>query len=210
MVGVRGAPRDAAAGRVETDTITFGAFRPAAFELAGLFDESLRRNQDDELNLRVRAAGGRVVLDPSIRVRYTPRGSLRGVFAQYFEYGYWKVAVLWKHRQPPSARSLAPLAFVTSLAALGRFTKRLTHKIDPHVDAARDYLLTDLFFSGRLAAYGHLAGVGAATRTTPRFNYTGDPYHTDGRWVVLVVSTQEVPWHALVEIDWEDMKPQPP
>jgi hypothetical protein len=86
----------------------------------------------------------------------------------------------------------------------------VTHKIDPHVDAARDYLLTDLFFSGRLAAYGHLAGVGAATRTTPRFNYTGDPYHTDGRRVVLVVSTQEVPWHALVEIDWADVKPQPP
>jgi hypothetical protein len=86
----------------------------------------------------------------------------------------------------------------------------VTHKIDPHVDEARGYLLTDLFFSGRLAAYGHRVGVGAATRTTPRFNYTGDPYHTDGRRVVLIVSTTEVPWEDLVNIDWEDVRPQPP
>ena len=45
------------------------------------------RNQDDELNLRIRRAGGRIVLDPSIRVSYTPRGSYRKVFRQYFEYG---------------------------------------------------------------------------------------------------------------------------
>src|SRR5690242_188658 len=35
-------------GLVEVDTVTYGAFRPEAFELAGLFDESLLRNQDDE------------------------------------------------------------------------------------------------------------------------------------------------------------------
>jgi glycosyltransferase involved in cell wall biosynthesis len=158
VLGVRGAPRDAGAGRVDTDTLTFGAFRPAAFELAGLFDESLRRNQDDELNLRVRAAGGRVVLDPSIRVRYTPRGSLRGVFAQYFEYGYWKVAVMWKHRQPPSARSLTPLAFVTSLAALATLA--------PRSRAARGLLLAEVALYGSLAVAAGSAS--ARRRREPR------------------------------------------
>ena len=121
LAGTFGLARDqnvASTGRVDTDTLTFGAFRPQAFELAGFFDESLRRNQDDEFNLRVRLAGGRVVLDPTIRVHYKPRGSLRHVFRQYFEYGYWKVAVMTKHRQLPGPRSLVPLALVGSVGLL--------------------------------------------------------------------------------------------
>jgi succinoglycan biosynthesis protein ExoA len=104
--------------RVEVDTVTYGAFRPEAFRLAGTFDESLVRNQDDELNLRLRLAGGRIVLDPSIRVRYRPRGSLTKVFRQYYEYGRWKVPVMLKHRRALSGRSLVPIAFVSSLATL--------------------------------------------------------------------------------------------
>jgi succinoglycan biosynthesis protein ExoA len=106
------------AGRREIDTVTFGAFRPEAFSRAGLFDESLVRNQDDEMMLRIRRAGGRVVLDSAIEVYYTPRGSYRGVFRQYFQYGLWKVPVMLKHRQVLSARSMAPVGFVGSLAVL--------------------------------------------------------------------------------------------
>lgn len=104
--------------RVEVDTVTFGAFRPHVFSTVGLFDETLVRDQDDELNFRIRRAGGRIVLDPSIVTHYTPRGTWRGVFRQYFEYGLWKVAVMRKHRAVLGARSLAPVAFVGSTAAL--------------------------------------------------------------------------------------------
>ena len=104
--------------RRESDTVTYGAFRPEAFRRAGMFDESLHRNQDDEMMLRIRRGGGRVILDPAIKVHYTPRGSYRGVFRQYFQYGLWKVPVMLKHRQVLSARSLAPIAFVGSLAVL--------------------------------------------------------------------------------------------
>ena len=105
--------------RRDSDILTYGAFRPEAFRTVGLFDESLRRNQDDEFTTRIRRAGGRVVLDSAIRVYYTPRGSYRRVFRQYLEYGYWKVAVMRKHRRVLSARSLAPPAFVASLFILG-------------------------------------------------------------------------------------------
>ena len=104
--------------RRETDTVTYGAFRPEAFRRAGVFDEALHRNQDDEMMLRIRRAGGRVILDPTIKVLYTPRGSYRGAFRQYLQYGLWKVPVMLKHRQVLSARSLAPLAFIGSLAIL--------------------------------------------------------------------------------------------
>jgi succinoglycan biosynthesis protein ExoA len=105
-------------GRSEVDTVTYGAFRPEAFARAGLFDESLGRNQDDELNFRLRRAGGTIVLDPRIRTFYTPRGALGAVFRQYHEYGYWKVPVMLRHGSVLSLRSLAPLAFVGSLAVL--------------------------------------------------------------------------------------------
>jgi hypothetical protein len=83
-----------------------------------MFDEAFVRNQDDELNMRLRLAGGRIVLDPSIRVFYTPRSSLRRVFRQYFEYGLWKPAVMRKHRRPTSLRSLVPAVFVLSIPVL--------------------------------------------------------------------------------------------
>jgi succinoglycan biosynthesis protein ExoA len=153
MAGVFGLPwaRPRARGadlRVETDTVTFGAFRPEAFQRAGLFDENLRRNQDDEFSLRLRNAGGRIVLDPSIQVYYTPRGSLRGVFRQYYEYGLWKVPVMRKHQQVPSPRSLVPLVFLASVALLGPLAVRNA--------AARRV------FTAELGAYAALAvGFGA-------------------------------------------------
>lgn len=110
----------AAAGSepVDTDTVTFGAFRPEAFERAGLFDETLIRNQDAELNLRIGQAGGRILLDPGVTVLYRPRGTLRGVWLQYFEYGFWRVIVMRKHRRPASLRTVAPLLFVLLTATL--------------------------------------------------------------------------------------------
>lgn len=105
-------------GRVDVDTVTFGAFRPEAFRAVGLYDETFVRNQDDELNLRILKAGGRIVLDPTIHVSYLPRGSWRGVLRQYYAYGLWKPAVMLKHRRVLSARSLAPIGLVGSLAGL--------------------------------------------------------------------------------------------
>ena len=112
--------RAAACGPVETDTVTFGAFRPEAFERAGLFDETLVRNQDDEFNLRCAAAGGPDRARPRITVMYRPRGSIAGVWRQYYEYGLWKVPVMLKHRRVLTMRSVAPLAFVLATSCCSR------------------------------------------------------------------------------------------
>jgi hypothetical protein len=63
-----------------------------------------------------------------------------------------------------------------------------THKIDPNVDDARDYVLDDLMESGRVALIGYVAGVGKGERATPRRNLTGDPYFTDGLRAVAMFS----------------------
>lgn len=73
-----------------------------------------------------------------------------------------------------------------------RFTPKTwnltTHKIDPQVDDARDYVLDVLMESARVARVGYVAGAGPAEETAPRRNLTGDPYFTDGLRAVAVFS----------------------
>ena len=90
------------------DTVPYGCWRRETLEQIGLFDESLVRNQDDELNLRIIRRGGRIWQSPRIQSWYWPRGSLRALFSQYFQYGFWKVPVIRKHGRPASWRHLAP------------------------------------------------------------------------------------------------------
>lgn len=73
-----------------------------------------------------------------------------------------------------------------------RFTPKTwnltTHRVDPDVDEARDYVIEDLLEAERLDAAGYVDGVGACERTRPRRNLTGDPYFTDGKRAVIRVS----------------------
>lgn len=101
------------------DTVYLGCWRSDAFHRFGLFDETLTRAQDSEMNLRIWRQGGTVWQDPKIRSWYRPRNSLDRLFRQYAQYGYWKVATLRKHRAPASLRQLAPGVFLGSLLFLG-------------------------------------------------------------------------------------------
>ena len=85
-----------------------------------------------------------------------------------------------------------------------RFTRRTitTHKIDPDVDETREYLVENLAYSQSLAAFAYVGGVGPAPYEAPRGNLTGDPYFTDGRRVVLWVSSRPV---AIDDVDLIDL-----
>jgi glycosyltransferase involved in cell wall biosynthesis len=100
------------------DTVYLGAWRREALVRLGGFDETLVRNQDDELNLRIHRAGGIVWQSPAIRSWYTPRASFGALFGQFHQYGYWKVAVIRKHRLPASPRHLVPFLFVFAQVTL--------------------------------------------------------------------------------------------
>lgn len=63
-----------------------------------------------------------------------------------------------------------------------------THKVDPDVDEAREYLLQDMLWSNGISRWGLASGVGAAGSDQPRENLTGDPYFTDGKRLVLFIS----------------------
>jgi hypothetical protein len=79
----------------------------------------------------------------------------------------------------------------------------VTHKIDADIDEARMSLLEDLVYSQQLAKTGYVKGVGAAMRSKPRHNLTGDPYFTDGYRAVLVFDNRPRSFIEIERFDWE-------
>ena len=136
----------------ELDTVFYGCWRKAMLLRLGLFDEELVRNQDDELNLRLSLAGGRLWQSPRIRCWYHPRASLLALARQYFQYGYWKVRVIQKHGRPASLRHLVPVAFVL-FVSLG-WLAGLAHPALglAYLGTLAVYGLISLIFSCRAAA----------------------------------------------------------
>ncbi len=98
-----------------TDTVAFPAYTRTIIERAGLYDEELVRNQDDEYNYRLRKLGAKILLAADVQSRYYSRSTFRKVFKQYYQYGYWKVRVLQKHPRQMSLRQFVPPAFVAAL-----------------------------------------------------------------------------------------------
>jgi len=87
-----------------------------------------------------------------------------------------------------------------------RFTTKTitTHKIDPHVDETREYLLENLAYAQSLKAFGYVGGVGEVPIDQPRGNLTGDPWFTDGYRLVLWVSSRPTPISSLETLDWRN------
>lgn len=106
-------------GAGKVDTVAFGAYRREVFRRIGGFDEDIERGEDDEFNYRLLDAGGTIVLAPEIHAAYTVRGTLGGVWRQYFGYGRAKPQVLRRHPAQVRARQLAPAAFVLALGTFG-------------------------------------------------------------------------------------------
>ena len=102
------------------DTVFPGVFRRDALDAAGGFDETLLRNEDQELNWRLRERGETVWFDPELAVNYRPRGTLRALARQYFDYGRWKRVVLGRHPGSWRARQLAAPALVAALGVRRR------------------------------------------------------------------------------------------
>jgi glycosyltransferase involved in cell wall biosynthesis len=96
----------------------FPTFRRWVFDRIGTFDERLVRNQDDELNYRIAQAGGKCYVSPRVRYVYYVRGRLVQLFRQYFQYSFWRIPVMRKHKRPTTPRQVVPLAFYLAVIVL--------------------------------------------------------------------------------------------
>lgn len=70
-------------------SIFHGAYRREVFEKVGLFNESLTRTEDNEMNYRIRKGGYRLCLCPDIISYEHTRSNLKKMLRQKYLNGYW-------------------------------------------------------------------------------------------------------------------------
>lgn len=100
------------------DTVPFGAFKKEVFQKYGLYDVRLTRNQDIELNYRIRKLGGKVFLTNDIRSTYYCRNTLYNFVKMNFNNGKWNVLTMYLCPGSMGIRHFIPLFFVISLLLL--------------------------------------------------------------------------------------------
>jgi len=99
----------------EVDTVFGGCYKKSIFNKIGLFNKKLIRSQDIELNIRLKKAGGKIILNPEIISYYYPKSTLKKFFKHCFLKGLWIVYVPKLTKTPLRLRHYAPLALVLSI-----------------------------------------------------------------------------------------------
>jgi succinoglycan biosynthesis protein ExoA len=137
------------------DSIAYPLFRKDALLELGGYNERLARNQDNDMNQRLRAAGHRLYLTWRTTSRYRAQPGPTALMRYAYRNGYWNYMTVAENPRAMRARHFTPLAFVAGVAGsmLGAGVAAATGR----------RRLASVF--GRLAATGlgtHLA-TGAAT-----------------------------------------------
>lgn len=99
------------------DTVPFGCYKREVFSRIGLFKEELLRSQDIEFNVRLRRAGGEILLVPDIKCRYFADSNLKDLAVKSFRNGFWVIYSAGLADMPFSPRHLVPFVFICSLVA---------------------------------------------------------------------------------------------
>lgn len=134
------------------DTVPFGAFKREVFEEWGGYDVRLTRNQDNEMNYRIRRNGGRVYLANDIRISYYCRDSIRDLCDMALKNGMWNIITMRLCPGSMSLRHFIPLTFVISLlfllvTQLFFYPLRLLFLAE-----VLSYLILSVYFSFKLAS----------------------------------------------------------
>lgn len=114
-LGVGGARYRRAGVSSESETIYLGAYVRDWLLRVGGWNEHFAANEDYELNTRLRAAGGRLLVAADIDITYVARDSLRALARQYARYGRWRFVTWRRHPQSMRGRHWAPALWVAGL-----------------------------------------------------------------------------------------------
>lgn len=101
------------------DTVPFGAFKREVFSKYGGYDERLVRNQDNEMNFRIRKNGGKILLASDIHFSYYCRDSVKGISKMAISNGMWNIITMKLCPGSMGIRHFIPFLFVISLPGLG-------------------------------------------------------------------------------------------
>ena len=130
------------------DTVPFGTFQRSVFEKYGYYDERLDRNQDYELNYRIRKNGGKIYLNSDIEFSYYCRNTFFGIIKQSFENGKWNIITSKLCPGTMSLRHFIPFLFVLSLILLSILSFNIFFFILLFIEILL-YLTIDIIFSMR-------------------------------------------------------------
>jgi succinoglycan biosynthesis protein ExoA len=93
------------------------AFDLGFFRSIGGYDESFTHNEDAELDVRARKAGGGVWMCAEVPVVYYPRNRLDRLALQYYRHGGGRARTLRKHHLRPRLRQVAPVGVLAGCIA---------------------------------------------------------------------------------------------
>ncbi len=114
-LGTGGSPHRSKTDRVWVNHGHHALMRLEMFRRVGGYDEGFSHNEDAELDARIRAAGGRILLAGDIVMTYYPRTGARALLRQYFNYGKGRARMLRRHNERMRPRQALPLATAPAL-----------------------------------------------------------------------------------------------
>ena len=152
------------------DTVPFGAFRKEVFEKYGMYNESLTRNQDNEMNYRIRKNGGKIFLSDDIKLSYYCRDTIKGISDMALKNGKWNVITMKLCPGSMGARHFIPLLFLSSLIIMPILTLVIPFFGYLFALEVGLYLFLDLIFSFK--AQDHLKYIPLLLILFPIFHIT--------------------------------------
>ena len=114
--------RGQAGGPREVDTVFGGCYKKEVFKKIGWFNERLARSQDMEFNMRLKKAGGKIMMFPDIICYYYPKSNFKDFFIHNFWDGVWAIWPLKIMKAPLKLRHYLPLLFILSFFGSGAFS----------------------------------------------------------------------------------------
>jgi glycosyltransferase involved in cell wall biosynthesis len=134
------------------DTVFGGCYKRNVFEKVGFFNENLVSTQDMEFNLRLKRAGGKILLVPEIVSYYYTRSDLISFCKNNFRNGFWTIYPFkFTTTMPVSWRHLVPLTFVSSLIGSALLSTVVTHFVLLFITILGLYVLANLAASFQIA-----------------------------------------------------------
>ena len=128
------------------DTLAYALYRREVYDRVGLYDERLRRTEDNDMHYRMRKAGYRFYFSPDIVSYHAARATMRGQLRQKWGNGYWIGRTMRIQPRCFAPRHLIPALFVLALLC---WLLLLPFSAWPLLLLLSAYLACDLVFAVR-------------------------------------------------------------
>ncbi len=107
------------AGEGISEHCPYPVFKQVVFNEVGLYNEELVRNQDNDMNYRIRKAGHNLYYTHKVSAYYFPKQNLRGLFVYAILSGEWNAVSLRVNFRSMQLRHVIPLFFTFGIIVLG-------------------------------------------------------------------------------------------